>query len=118
MAVAAHERVVDYLAGQSESMVWLLRQLTLAESPSHEVAAQDAIKSILAAEFEALGFTVRSLPGPESGGSLLAYPRNRTRHQELQMLLGHFDTVWPSGTLNDMPFEVDGNIVRGPGVFE
>ena len=36
----------------------------------------------------------------------------------IQLLVGHYDTVWPVGTLRDRPFSIDGNIVRGPGVFD
>jgi glutamate carboxypeptidase len=34
------------------------------------------------------------------------------------LLLGHIDTVWPVGTLLELPFETDGPVVRGPGVFD
>jgi glutamate carboxypeptidase len=34
------------------------------------------------------------------------------------VLLGHFDTVWPVGTLARWPFEVDGDRLSGPGVFD
>ncbi len=33
-------------------------------------------------------------------------------------LLGHYDTVWPAGTLKTMPFEVKDGIATGPGVFD
>jgi glutamate carboxypeptidase len=33
-------------------------------------------------------------------------------------LLGHYDTVWPLGTLASMPFAVDRDVLRGPGVFD
>ena len=33
-------------------------------------------------------------------------------------LLGHYDTVWPLGTLGSMPFARDGDVLRGPGVFD
>lgn len=36
----------------------------------------------------------------------------------LEALVGHCDTVWPLGTLAEVPFEVNGNVVRGPGVFD
>ena len=36
----------------------------------------------------------------------------------MQLLLGHCDTVWPIGTLNRMPVEVEGNVLRGPGSFD
>ena len=34
------------------------------------------------------------------------------------LVLAHYDTVWPLGTSAVMPFAVDGDIVRGPGVFD
>jgi glutamate carboxypeptidase len=33
-------------------------------------------------------------------------------------LLGHYDTVWPAGTLKTMPFEVKDGVAKGPGVFD
>ena len=34
------------------------------------------------------------------------------------LLLCHFDTVWPPGTLAGFPFEVDDGVARGPGTFD
>jgi len=34
------------------------------------------------------------------------------------MLLGHFDTVWPIGTLARWPFSVADGVATGPGVFD
>ena len=34
------------------------------------------------------------------------------------LVLGHLDTVWPLGTLARWPFEVDGDVATGPGVFD
>ena len=34
------------------------------------------------------------------------------------LLLAHYDTVWPVGTLADMPFAVAGDRITGPGVFD
>src|ERR687892_672868 len=34
------------------------------------------------------------------------------------LLLCHFDTVWPPGTLAEFPFEVDDGVARGPGAFD
>ena len=49
---------------------------------------------------------------------LLAAPGRRVRGRPLQLILGHYDTVWPLGTLDNMPFEIDGDCVRGPGVYD
>ena len=118
MTVAQHERVVDYLNSRSDDLVRLLGSLTRVETPSSDASSQAPVKQILAKEFENLGYRVRLLPGRTTGGSLYASPRDRPRGRSAQLLLGHFDTVWPVGTLDDMPFEIDGNVVRGPGVFD
>ena len=34
------------------------------------------------------------------------------------LILGHHDTVHPVGTLVNMPFSVEGDIARGPGIFD
>ncbi|MFF0447919.1 M20 family metallopeptidase [Streptomyces sp. NPDC004609] len=34
------------------------------------------------------------------------------------LLLGHADTVWPCGTIDDWPYGIDGDRVTGPGVFD
>ena len=34
------------------------------------------------------------------------------------LVLGHFDTVWPRGTIEKMPFRVDDGRAFGPGVFD
>jgi glutamate carboxypeptidase len=36
----------------------------------------------------------------------------------VQVVLGHYDTVWPSGTLATMPFAIEGDRARGPGVYD
>ena len=35
-----------------------------------------------------------------------------------QLLLGHSDTVWPEGTVAEMPVSVEGNIMKGPGIYD
>jgi len=118
MTAADRQQILDYLTGNADAMVGLLETLTRTESPSSEATSQYPVIDILTAEFEQLGFLVRWLPGRSSGGSLFARPTQRERGRNLQLLLGHFDTVWPLGTIDSMPFEVDGNVIKGPGVFD
>lgn len=33
-------------------------------------------------------------------------------------VLAHYDTVWPVGTLAGMPFSLEDDVLRGPGVFD
>jgi len=117
-AGAAPAEVLDYLAGQRETMVRMLERMTLAESPSDDPGSQNKIREIIAAELEQRGFTVHRVPGTSSGGMLHARPHIRPHGTPAQMILGHYDTVWPIGTLADMPWEYDGETVKGPGVYD
>jgi glutamate carboxypeptidase len=107
-----------HLAGQRDRMVALLRRLTEAESPSVVPDAQQGLRELLVEAFDDVGYVSRRVPGQSSGGMLYARPARRARGRPSQLLLGHYDTVWPLGTLADMPFEVDGDVVRGPGVYD
>lgn len=99
-------------------MLQLLQELVLMETPSSDPLSQGPILARLAAEFEALDYRVRQLPGTSSGGHLYAAPRRRGSGRPAQLLLGHCDTVWSAGTLATMPWQIDGNIVRGPGIYD
>ncbi len=112
------QQLLATLAQQRGSMLQLLERLALIESPSSDAGTQLPVQRLISDQLEALGFRVRPLPGRSTGGALFASPVKRSRGQPVQLLLGHYDTVWPVGTLRDMPFEVDGNVVRGPGVFD
>ena len=110
--------VLRHMQSQRNDLLGVLQRMTTAESPSNVPSAQYEIREIIAAEFERLGYLVRRIPGRSSGGMLYARPPIRRRNVPAQLLLGHYDTVWPLGTLDDMPFEVDGDMVRGPGVYD
>src|SRR5450755_5172387 len=97
-------------------MTTLLEQLAKAESPSLEPATQAGPFAILANELRSIGFDVDRVPGRESGDHLEARPRGRPG--AYQLLLGHMDTVWPIGTLEQMPVVADDDRVRGPGVYD
>ena len=58
------------------------------------------------------------------GGHLYARPRVHVESERdeaahrWQLLLGHCDTVWPLGTLRRMPVLRDGDVLRGPGIYD
>lgn len=110
--------ILAHIRHHRSGMVELLRRLAEAESPSTVPEAQAGICDIIAAELGRLGYRVWRIPGRASGGMLYARPRVRRRRAPAQLLLGHYDTVWPLGTLADMPFEVHEDSVHGPGVYD
>jgi glutamate carboxypeptidase len=111
--------VQDYLATHRDQMLAVLGALVRAESPTDVPEAQADVQAALARLLRTLDYRVSAVPGgDDSAGHLYARPSDRPRGRPLQLLVGHCDTVWPLGTLEEMPFEVDDNEVRGPGVFD
>jgi glutamate carboxypeptidase len=110
--------ILEYLRRQRDAMVGFLERLTLAESPSSDPQSQRAVRALLADAFTELGYKPLMLSGSQSGGQLYARPAGRQRGRARQLIVGHYDTVWPLGTLKTMPFEFDGSVVKGPGVFD
>lgn len=115
--VSAHE-IVSYLRTCFPEMVTLVQQLAAIESPSTVPDSHRPIFARLAEAFARFNYTTHHIPGQQSGGHLFARPQNRRQHQPVQLLLGHSDTVWPLGTLKDMPLEIGEGIMRGPGVYD
>jgi glutamate carboxypeptidase len=110
--------LLAYLHGRRSTLLDLLRRMTEAESPSDVPAAQHSIRDIIGEAFRNLGYHVRNIPGHSSGGMLHARPAARRHGGPAQLILGHYDTVWPLGTLSDMPFDHHDDVVAGPGVYD
>lgn len=110
--------ILSYLQAECPRMVELLQRLALAESPSDNPAAVAPVLAMLAAELAQSGMIVRRYTGRVSAGMLHARPRERVRHWPLQLLVGHCDTVWPVGTVREMPVCVEADSLRGPGVLD
>ncbi len=111
-------RVREHLAARRDEMVAFLMELVEAESPTLEPASQAAAQARLAERLGAAGYRVRRLPGRVSGGTLLARPAARTRGRPVQVLIGHCDTVWPRGTIREMPPHLANGRLYGPGSFD
>jgi glutamate carboxypeptidase len=94
-----------------------LRQLVLIESPSHDKPALDHLCRDLAGRLARVGCEVETIPNAKGGDHLLArLPGIATERPAL--VLGHFDTVWPIGTLGRMPFRTEANRAYGPGIYD
>lgn len=110
--------LLRYLQTRRDEMIRLIVEITKLESPSSDPASQVALQTVLRSALHDRGCRVRTIRGRKSGGHLLAVPRNRTKCQPVQLLLGHGDTVWPIGTIKQMPVEIRDGKLYGPGVYD
>ena len=111
-------QILNYLLPRRGDMQTLLEILVQMETPSTDPDSQAPILRLLRQEFQQRDFRVRLLPGRKTGGHLFAVPKVRQYRQPIQMLVGHCDTVWPLGTLTEMPLTLDRDKLYGPGSYD
>lgn len=108
------DAVLQFARAQRENIIALIQALVEVESPSHDAAAGERFLDLFSDVVAPLG-KFRIL----RGGHLrceFALPGDRKRGQILA--LGHYDTVWPAGTLEKMPFRRAKGRLWGPGVLD
>jgi glutamate carboxypeptidase len=103
----ARRHAADAIAG--------IERLVAIESPSTDKAAVDRCGHELARMLRDAGATVDTIPQQARGDHIRA--RWGTGERPV-LVLGHFDTVWPIGTLTKMPLKRDGSRLHGPGTFD
>jgi glutamate carboxypeptidase len=100
-------------------MLKLLRALVLLESPSLEKAAADRCCGFLADQWMLRGGILHVLKQKHRGDHLrVIWPTTASRPTRQLLVLGHYDTVYPVGTLAKMPYRVSKGKVYGPGTFD
>jgi glutamate carboxypeptidase len=107
----------DWLAPRKAEMVAELKELVVIESPTHDKAACDQLCAVLAGRFRELGGRVK-LYRQKKAGDHLQVDFAGERGRKPILLLGHYDTVYNTGTLATMPWRESKGLVYGPGVFD
>jgi glutamate carboxypeptidase len=99
-----------------------LRELVEVESPSEDKAAVDRAGALVVGWARELGGVVKVHQQKAFGDVLeLRFGRgrqSRVRRRSRVLLLGHLDTVWPMGTLAQMPWREAEGKLWGPGVLD
>jgi glutamate carboxypeptidase len=100
-------------------MLKALEQLVNHESPSTDKAALDGYAQKIATRFENLGAESTIFPRPENGVQLkVSFRENGKGTEKPALLLCHYDTVWPLGTIKNRPFHLEGDKAFGPGIYD
>jgi glutamate carboxypeptidase len=91
-----------------------LEALVSRESPSDDPAAVSRLAAFVRDRLAAAGVPAETRACPPRGDGVVATIGGVGG----TLLLGHLDTVWPIGSLAEMPFRVEDGRARGPGVFD
>jgi glutamate carboxypeptidase len=105
---------MEPLRGMEANLLDNLRAVVQTESPSTDLTALRRCADVIAQVGEALvgvGPTLLEIEG-------LPHLQWGVTQTANVALIGHFDTVWPVGTLNETPFAIEGGRAVGPGIFD
>ncbi len=102
--------------GRSEDLLAELAQWVRLETPTTDAASVNRLVDVAEGELARAGAAITRIPGRDGyGDNLIA----RTPGTGKPILLaGHLDTVWSLGTIETMPYRVDGGRAHGPGIHD
>lgn len=95
----------------------LLKDMVEFESPTGDVEGVRAVAAFIAAELGKRGLAVERRDAPGFGVHLVGRKEGPGDGRPL-LIVTHMDTVHPVGTLDRLPFSVEEEIIRGPGVYD
>src|SRR5215813_185730 len=108
-----------FLRPRATEMVAELRDLVQCESPSLDKAPADICCELLASKWSKRGAQVERISQKHRGDHLrVTWQAPDSKPKGQLMVLGHYDTVYASGTLAKMPFRAKSGKAYGPGTFD
>jgi glutamate carboxypeptidase len=108
-----------FAEAKQPAIVALIRELAKCESPSDQPQAVNRFVNLLAGRIDGAS-NVRTLPGGRFGDHLrceFKLPGAKADAGKI-LVLAHSDTVWPLGTLAQMPIHEAQGRLWGPGVLD
>ena len=102
--------------GRSDDLLAELSTWVRLETPTTDPAAVNRLMDVAEAELARAGAALTRIPGRDGFGDNLVA---RTPGEGKPILVaGHLDTVWSHGTLDAMPYQVNGAKAHGPGIYD
>jgi glutamate carboxypeptidase len=111
------QKIIDWLAGSKSEMLDLLERLVNIDSWSYDKAGVDRVGEEVAEFLTSQGIDVARIPVETHGDSFRASVGAAAGNRPI-MMMGHRDTVFPTGEVAKRPFKIDGNRAYGPGVAD
>jgi glutamate carboxypeptidase len=114
------QALLEHLTARQGEILALIRSLVTIESPTTDRTGVNRVLALVTEHVRELGGSVRVLAQPQRtdrGDQLEATWAGQSADAPLLVLI-HVDTVWPQGTLERLPFRVEGDRAYGPGIYD
>jgi glutamate carboxypeptidase len=111
---------VSTLSRDAKAMLARLKPWIECESPTFDVPSVNRMMNLASIDLARLGAIIERIPGKDGfADCLLAHLPHPDRGKAPGILImGHLDTVHPIGTLDVLPFRIDGGRCYGPGILD
>ena len=111
--------LLHYCQERGGELAALTRQLVELESPTRDKCLADRCGDFIAQELARRGAQLKIHAQPGNGDQIEAhFPARLGMAGKPVMLLGHYDTVWPAGTLARRRCVTAEGRMYGPGIFD
>jgi glutamate carboxypeptidase len=110
------QQMASYIQSREQDWIDLLEELVNCDSGTYNKDEANRASGILAKAIGDLGFEVEQVPQEKFGSHVVA--RKAGTGDRSLLFVGHFDTVFPAGTVAERPFTIDGDRATGPGVYD
>jgi glutamate carboxypeptidase len=119
-ANGSEQQILDWLGGQRDAMLALLRTLVNTDSGSTDKAGVDAVGAHICNFLGDHGIAIEVTPGEKFGDAITATVSQASPPfgNRPILLMGHRDTVFPKGEPIRRPFKIEGDRAYGPGVAD
>lgn len=109
-----------YLDEKHEEVIEWMKEIVEIESPTDNREAVNEVGAWVKEKIKSLGGEIEVVPSnhPDRGDHIVARFKGASSNEKPILLIAHLDTVWPIGTLEKMPFKIEGDKIYGPGVFD
>lgn len=111
------EKAFAYIDGNRDNMLQLWETFVNTESGTSNKADVDKMAMLVKKTLEDLGASARLVEHPNAGNGVIATFGKPTDKAHV-CFLGHYDTVFPHGTVEKRPFRIEDGKAYGPGVLD
>jgi glutamate carboxypeptidase len=103
------------LSGDTVAQLGLLVD---AESPTGDAQRLGTAALIIERMFASTGATIDRVEGTVGEHLVVSWGHARSSESGHVLLIAHYDTAVPAGTVDDSPFRLRGDTMTGPGVYD
>ncbi|MFN8523578.1 MAG: M20 family metallopeptidase [Chloroflexota bacterium] len=107
--------ILEYIGGRQDEMTSMLQGFVERESGTYDKSDVDQLGAHLRERLSDLDFETSLLRQEKYGDHVIG---RRDLPGKRLLLVGHFDTVFGSGTLRERPWRVEDGRCFGPGVYD